>query len=66
MVYPGREGAPISAPIAWKDLPTIKSGDQYAVENAHALAGKQRKDPWEGMLSTQQRLKASMLKKISG
>ncbi len=60
-----REGAPISAPFAWKDLATIKRGDQYTIENAHALAGKQRKDPWEGMLSNRQRLTAAMLKKIS-
>ena len=60
-----REGAPISAPIAWKDLPALKSGDQYGVENAHALAGRQRKDPWEGMLGSNQRLSASMLKKTS-
>jgi len=61
-----REGAPISAPVAWKDLPTIRSGDQYTVENAHALAGKQGKDPWGAMLASKQRLTAAVLKKMSG
>lgn len=60
-----REGAPISAPIAWKDLPALKSGDQYGVENAHTLVGKQRKDPWAGMRENQQRLTGAMLRKIS-
>lgn len=61
-----REGAPISAPVSWKELPSIRSGDQFTVENAHTLAGKQGRDPWEGMLAGKQRLTAAMLKKISG
>jgi len=60
-----RAGAPISAPIAWKDLPALASGDQYTVENAHALAGKQKQDPWEGMLTSKQHLPAAMLGKLT-
>jgi bifunctional non-homologous end joining protein LigD len=60
-----RAGAPISAPIVWKDLPALTSGAQYTVENAHALAGKQRKDPWEGMLTSNQRLTSAMLKQLT-
>jgi len=61
-----REGATISAPIAWKELGALRSGDQYTVENVPALAGKQKRDPWEGMIRSKQRLTASMLKRISG
>jgi bifunctional non-homologous end joining protein LigD len=60
-----REGAPISAPISWKELTALKSGDQYGVENAHVLAGKQKRDPWGEMIRSKQRLTGAMLKRLS-
>jgi bifunctional non-homologous end joining protein LigD len=61
-----REGAPVSAPISWKDLATLKSGDQYTVENAPALVERLKRDPWGEMVRSTQRLTGSILKKISG
>jgi bifunctional non-homologous end joining protein LigD len=61
-----REGAPVSAPIPWKDLAALKSADQYTVENTHTLVERLKKDPWEGMTRSRQRLTGAMVKKISG
>ena len=60
-----REGATISAPISWKELATLKSADQYTVENIHVLAGKQKRDPWGEMIRSKQRLTAAMLKRLT-
>ena len=60
-----REGATISAPIAWKELTALRGGDQFTVENVHALVGKQKRSPWGEMIRSKQRLTAAMLKKIS-
>jgi bifunctional non-homologous end joining protein LigD len=59
-----REGAPVSAPISWKDLATLKSGDQYTVENAPALVERLKRDPWGEMVRSKQRVTAAMVKKI--
>ena len=61
-----REGAPVSAPIPWKDLATLKSADQYTVENTHALVERLKRDPWGEMNRSKQRLVGSMVKQISG
>jgi bifunctional non-homologous end joining protein LigD len=61
-----REGAPVSAPIPWKDLATLKSADQYTVESAPALVERLKRDPWGEMVRSKQRVTAAMVKKISG
>ena len=61
-----REGAPVSAPIPWKDLAALKSADQYTVENAHALVERLKRDPWGEMVRSKQRLTGAMVKKITG
>lgn len=60
-----REGAPVSAPIPWKDLATLKGADQYTVENTHALVQRLTRDPWGEMVRSKQRLTATMVKKIA-
>jgi bifunctional non-homologous end joining protein LigD len=61
-----REGAPVAAPIPWKDLATLKSADQYTVESAPALVERLKRDPWGEMVRSKQRVTAAMVKKISG
>ena len=41
-----RPGAPVSMPIAWSELGSLKSADQYTVKNAMQRLARQRKDPW--------------------
>jgi bifunctional non-homologous end joining protein LigD len=41
-----RKGAPVSAPIEWSELNSVKAGDQYTVQNLMQRLSRQRKDPW--------------------
>ena len=41
-----RPGAPVSTPIDWSELGTLKSADQYTVLNLPARLARLRKDPW--------------------
>jgi bifunctional non-homologous end joining protein LigD len=41
-----RAGAPVSTPVAWEELPTIRSGNQYRIGNLAARLSHLRDDPW--------------------
>jgi bifunctional non-homologous end joining protein LigD len=41
-----RAGAPVSTPVAWEELPTIRSGNQYRFGNLAARLSHLRDDPW--------------------
>jgi bifunctional non-homologous end joining protein LigD len=41
-----RKGAPIALPIAWKELKTLKGGDQFHMKDAMK---RLKKDPWRAM-----------------
>jgi bifunctional non-homologous end joining protein LigD len=47
----GKEGAPISCPIAWEDLAELKSSQQYNIRNIFEYLEKKGGDPWEKMAS---------------
>ena len=51
-----RPGAPVSVPIAWSELGSLKSADQYTVKNAVQRLARQRKDPWAAIGRTKQAL----------
>lgn len=51
-----RAGAPVSAPIDWSELGTLKSASQYTVLNLLARLKRQRKDPWAGIGRVKQKL----------
>jgi len=51
-----RAGAPVSMPIAWSELGSLKSADQYTVKNAMQRLARQRKDPWVTIGRTKQAL----------
>jgi bifunctional non-homologous end joining protein LigD len=44
-----RDGAPVSVPIAWEELKTLKSGNQYTVLNLQQRLSRMRADPWKGI-----------------
>lgn len=44
-----REGAPVSVPIAWDDLPLLKTPGQYTVVNLEEWTAAIGTDPWHGM-----------------
>ncbi|MET0530242.1 MAG: DNA ligase D, partial [Microvirga sp.] len=41
-----RAGAPVSTPIAWEELPSIRSGTQYRIGNLAARLPNLTSDPW--------------------
>jgi bifunctional non-homologous end joining protein LigD len=43
-----RPGAPVSAPIAWNELKTLRSADQFRMGNLAARLKSLNEDPWAG------------------
>ena len=41
-----RAGAPVSVPIDWSELGSLKSANQYTVQNLMQRLARLRKDPW--------------------
>jgi bifunctional non-homologous end joining protein LigD len=41
-----RPGAPVSTPIEWSELGTLKSANQFTLRNLPARLARLRKDPW--------------------
>ena len=41
-----RPGAPVSVPIEWSELGSLKSADQYTVQNLMQRLSRLQKDPW--------------------
>jgi bifunctional non-homologous end joining protein LigD len=54
-----RPGLGISVPLAWDELQTMKSSDQWNVLNAHTRLDKGN-DPWEGYAKAAKTLTAAM------
>ncbi len=44
-----RAGAPVAVPIDWRELGSLKSANQYTVQNVMQRMSKLRKDPWASM-----------------
>jgi bifunctional non-homologous end joining protein LigD len=51
-----RPGAPVSVPIAWEELKTLKSANQYTVLNLDKRLSRLRSDPWKGIGKLKQAL----------
>jgi bifunctional non-homologous end joining protein LigD len=51
-----RAGAPVSTPIEWSELGTLKGANQYTVLNLPARLARLRKDPWAAIGRLRQKL----------
>jgi bifunctional non-homologous end joining protein LigD len=51
-----RPGAPVSTPIEWSELGTLKGANQYTVLNLPARLARLRKDPWAAIGRLRQKL----------
>ena len=51
-----RPGAPVSVPIEWSELGSLKSANQYTVRNLMQRLVRQSKDPWAGIARVKQTL----------
>lgn len=52
-----RQNAPVSTPITWQELKTLKSPAQFNVKNFLSRLNKLKQDPWKGFFQVQQKLK---------
>jgi bifunctional non-homologous end joining protein LigD len=51
-----RPGAPVSTPIAWRELGALDSSNRFTVGNLRARLKRLRSDPWAGIARVRQRL----------
>jgi bifunctional non-homologous end joining protein LigD len=51
-----RPGAPVSTPIDWPELGSLKAANQFTVRNLPARLKRLRKDPWAGIGKSKQAL----------
>lgn len=59
-----RPNLPVSMPIDWDELPTLRSAADWTIGNALQRLNTLKKDPWEDFPSTRQRLTAAMKRKL--
>lgn len=52
-----RDGAPVSVPLSWSELPALKSGNSWTIKTLPARLRKMKKDPWAEYFTTKQSLK---------
>jgi bifunctional non-homologous end joining protein LigD len=51
-----RDGAPVSMPIEWSELGSLRSANEHTVKNALQRLSRLRKDPWAGIGAVKQLL----------
>jgi bifunctional non-homologous end joining protein LigD len=51
-----REGAPVSAPVTWEELPRTKGGNQYTLLNLGKRLRGLKQDPWKEIGRVEQEL----------
>ena len=55
-----RPGLGVSMPVAWEELPEIRSGAHWTISDARDRLSFQKVDPWAGYASCKQTLTAAM------
>jgi bifunctional non-homologous end joining protein LigD len=51
-----RSGAPVSTPVEWSELASLRSGNQYRAANLLGRLKHLRRDPWGDIVGLSQRL----------
>ncbi|MGF6793203.1 DNA ligase D [Paraburkholderia sp. 35.1] len=59
-----RPGLGVSVPLAWDELESTTSGDQWGIRNVHERVDGLGNDPWAGYAKTRQRITAAMKKRL--
>jgi len=57
-----RPGLPVSVPVAWEELPHLKSSQQWHIRNLDAKIAQERLDCWSHYSKTRQTLSKAMKK----
>jgi len=61
-----RAGCPVSTPISWEELATLKSASQFTLANVPDRLDKLKRDPWQDIGKVKQSLAKSLIKKLNG
>ncbi|MBC8738001.1 DNA ligase D [Paraburkholderia sp. UCT31] len=59
-----RPGLGVSVPLAWDELESTTSGDQWGIRNVRERVDGLRNDPWADYAKTRQRITAAMKKRL--
>ncbi|MFM0503091.1 DNA ligase D [Paraburkholderia caffeinilytica] len=59
-----RPGLGVSVPLAWDEVASTTSGDQWTIENVHERLEDLKHDPWADYGKTRQRITAAMKKRL--
>ncbi|MGF6937011.1 bifunctional non-homologous end joining protein LigD [Paraburkholderia sp. UCT70] len=59
-----RPGLGVSVPLAWDELESTTSGDQWGIRNVHERVDGLRNDPWTDYAKTPQRITAAIKKRL--
>ena len=59
-----RKNAPVSTPIAWKELAKDVRFDYFNVKTVPPRLSRLREDPWKGMATTRQAVTAAMFEQV--
>ncbi|MBC7817427.1 MAG: DNA ligase D [Planctomycetaceae bacterium] len=59
-----RPGAPVAAPVTWKEVSAASDPSGFTVENISDRLASLRKDPWEDLRKTRQSLTAAAWRRI--
>lgn len=59
-----KPAAPLSVPLTWKELPRIKSADQFQLRNISKRLKSLRRDPWEGYDKVDQQITKAMIDQL--
>jgi bifunctional non-homologous end joining protein LigD len=61
-----REGAPVSLPLHWDELASVRKPNQYSIPIVTKMVATSGDDPWADMLTYKQRLTAEMAEELLG
>ena len=59
-----RPGLPVSVPVAWEELDTLKRSGQWTIVDLPELLERAENDPWKAYFETPQNLTAAMRRKL--
>jgi bifunctional non-homologous end joining protein LigD len=59
-----RAGAPVAAPLTWKEVETGTRGDAFSVTTLPARLKRQRRDPWAELGTVKQQIPAAVIRKL--
>jgi bifunctional non-homologous end joining protein LigD len=60
-----RENAPVSVPLAWSELETVKSANSFSIKDVIERLKRLRTDPWKDIADVRQSITASMKKNLT-